>query len=333
MTAKLRNWSACQRSVAARFLHRNQIGGCIGVLWIVLAIAGSVQAQQSNPAIEQSRLFPRTVPPNANAVSADGFALPEGETTSSGDEGFGAQQILKEQEKIPDFTITAGTMGYFTNNVALTHSATQSEGFFVGDVGVNWTPRINPQFQFLLGTGASLFRYETSALDFENLAAGTGIAWTPPNAWGLALIARYDFVELLDRHADEILQDHEFSLALQKIVSLGRSHALSFAVLGSAGISHPFAEQRDQAGLAVGYHLQLTRSLGTDLGYRLSGYFYSQGGRDDVNQVLSLGLHYNISPWLAVNGFVSAAKNGSNQSAFKYEVLSSGGGVSLLIRF
>ena len=153
---------------------RNPIGGCTGLLFIALSLAGSVQAQQSNPAIEQSRLFPRTVPPNANAVSADGIGLPEGETTTSEDEGFGAQQILKTQEKIPDFTITAGTTGYFTNNVALTHNATQSEGFFVGEVALNWTPRINPQLQFLLGGGASLFRYETSALDFESLGDRVG---------------------------------------------------------------------------------------------------------------------------------------------------------------
>lgn len=328
---------ACRPTICAQGALRSWAGNrarcLVGVLLVALVMVHSVRAQESNPAIEQSRLFPRTVPPTADTVSTGGLSMPEGETSAAGDESFGAQQILKTQEKIPNFTISAGVTGYFTNNVALTHNATQSEGFFVGDAGFSWTPRLNPQFQFQLGAGASLFRYETSALDFESLGAGTGIIWTPPNFWGLVWIGRYDFVELLDRHSNQILQDHEFSLSVQKLFVLGRSHALSFALIGSAGIADPFNEQRDQAGLVIGYHLQLTRYLGSDFGYRLSGYFYNGGGRDDVNQVLSLGLHYNIRPWLAINAFLSAAKNHSNQSVFKYEVFNTGGGLGLFIRF
>src|SRR6185369_5536329 len=115
--------------------------------------------------------------------------------------------------------------------------------------------------------------------DFENLSVGTGLTWTPPNCWGLAFVGRYDFIELLDRHGSEILQDNEFSLAVQKFVSLGRSHGLTFGILGSVGISDPFAEQRDQAGFILGYHLQLTRRIGADFGYRHSWYFYNAGDR------------------------------------------------------
>ena len=306
---------------------------CVLLPLAMLMASNSARGQESNPAIDTSRLYPRTIPPTAESVSTGGLATPEGETSEAGDESFGAQQILKTQEKIPEFTITAGTTGYFTSNVALTRSDTQSEAFFVGDTSFSWTPRLNSQLQFQAGAGASLFRYETSALDFESLGAGTGLVWTPPNFWGLAVIGRYDFVELLDRHSNQILQDHEFSISLQKLFVLGRSHAFSLAVVGSAGISDPFVEQRDQVGLVVGYHLQLTRYLGSDVGYRISGYFYNAGGRDDLNQVLSFGVHYNIKPWLAVNAFLSAAKNRSNEPVFKYEVLNSGGGLGVYIRF
>jgi hypothetical protein len=294
----------------------------------------AVLAQESNPAVEQSRLFPRTVPPTAGNISPDGTALPSTEATTSADDSFGAQQILKAQEKAPEFWLSGGTSLFFTSNVALTQNDTHSDGFFVGEAAFSWTPRINPTLQLQVGAGASIFRYfDTSALDFENLGFGAGFAWTPPNAWGLALVGRYDFTELLDKHSDQILQDHEFSLALQRIVVLGRSHALTFGVLGSAGISDPFAEQRDQIGFAIGYHLQLTRNLGSDFGYRHSWYFYNDGGRTDLNQVFSLGLHYNIRPWASVNAFVSGATNYSNQSVFKYDVFSAGGGLGLAIHF
>jgi len=262
------------------------------------------------------------------------MALPEGQRTASEDESFGAQQILKTDERIADLTISGNASVYYTSNVALTHHDEKSDGFFVGDAAISWSPRINPQLQFQIGGGAALFRYfETNELDFESLGAGAGLLWTPQNLWGLAFAVRYDFTELLDSHSNEILEDHEFSLAVQKLLVLGRSHALSFGLLGSAGISDPFDEQRDQLGFAVGYHLQLTRHLGSDFGYRHSWFFYNDSGRADLNQVLSLGLHYNVTPWATVNALISGAFNCSDHSAFSYNAFSSGGGINLTIRF
>lgn len=262
------------------------------------------------------------------------MALPKGESTTSEDESFGAQQILKTEEKIPQFMVNGSASAFYTSNVALTRNDEVSDGFFVGAAGFSWMPRISPQLQFSLDMGASIFRYfDTSALDFESLGAGVGIAWTPPNAWGCQLFGRYDFSELLDSHSNEILQDHEFSLALQKLFVLGRSHALSAGILGSVGISDPFAEQRDQIGFALGYHLQIARQLGTDFGYRHSWYFYNDSGRTDLNQVFSLGLRYDITPWATVNALISGALNHSDRGAFDYNVFSSGGGVIFTARF
>jgi hypothetical protein len=267
-------------------------------------------------------------------VTPDGTTLPASESTTSQDESFGAQQILKTEEKIPDFTLSGNSSVFYTNNVALTRRDTISDAFFFGTAGLSWTPRINSQLQFQIGAGASIFRYfDTSALDFESLGAGLGFLWTPPNAWGIGVTGRYDFAELLDKHSNEVLEDHAFSLAVQKLLVLGRSHALTFGVLGSVGISDPFAEQRDQVGFAIGYHLQLTRRLGSDLGYRHSWFFYNQGDRIDLNQVFSLGLHYYIRPWASVDALLSGAINSSNRPEFRYDVLSTGGGLGFTARF
>ena len=267
-------------------------------------------------------------------VNPDGMALPEGENVISEDESFGAQQILKTQQKIPEFTLGGSVSSFYTNNVALTRSNTISDSFLVGAAFLNWTPRINSELQFQFGAAASIFRYwDTTPLDFENIGTGVGLLWTPQNCWGIGILGRYDFIELLDSANNEILQDHEFSVALQKLIVLGRSHALTVGVIGSAGISDPSSEQRDQIGFALGYHLQLTRKLGSDFGYRLSGYFYNKGGRDDLNQVFSLGLHYYITPWASVDSFLTGAVNSSNRSAFSYDVISTGGGAGLTVRF
>jgi hypothetical protein len=305
----------------------------VSILATVFGLVRSVVGQDSNAQIEQSRLFQRTVPPTPN-VNADGMALPQEEEPQLTDESFGKQQILKTQEKARDFTLGGGASEFYTNNVALTRRNTVSDSFFVGNVGLSWTPRINNQLQLQLGAGASIFRYsDTSALDFQSVGGGIGAVWTPPNAWGIGLTARYDFTELIDRHSNELLQDHEFSIVAQKIVVLGRSHALTFDLVGSAGISDPFVEQRDQIGFAIGYHLQLARNLAADLGYRHSWYFYNDHGRTDLNQVFSLALRYYVTKWAALEALVSGATNNSNHSVFDYDVFSTGGGVGLTIRF
>lgn len=291
-------------------------------------------AQDANAIIEQSRLFPKTAPAAGQNVNADGLALPEGDNAQATDDSFGAQQILKTKEKVRDFTIGGDASVFYTSNVALTHHDTISDSFFVADAAFSWTPRLSNQFQLQVGARASIFRYfDTSVLDFESVGAGIGGVWTPANAWGLVVVGRYDFIELLDKHSDELLQDHEFSLAVQKIFVLGRSHAVNVAVIGSVGISDPFAEQRDQIGFLLGYHLQLTRNLDTDIGYRHAWYFYNSGNRTDLNQVVSLGLHYHLTQWASVDGFVSGATNYSDNAAFKYNVFTTGGGVGLTIRF
>jgi hypothetical protein len=300
---------------------------------MLLLAVGSVWAQ-TNPSVEASRLFERSAPPTGGTVTPDGMALPQGEATTSEDESFGAQQVLKAQEEIPDFTLGGSISGFYTNNVALTRSHTISDSFLVGAAAFNWTPQINPTLQFQFGAGVSIFRYwDTTALDFENIGTGVGLLWTPPNFWGIGILGRYDFTELLDTGSNEILQDHEFSIILQKLLVLGRSHSLTFGVIGSGGISDPFSEQRDQIGFAVGYHLQLTRHLGSDFGFRQSSYFYNQSSRIDQNQVFSLGLHYYITPWASVDSFLTGALNHSNKSAFRYDVLSTGGGAGVTVRF
>jgi hypothetical protein len=297
-------------------------------------VAGSAVGQEATSAIEQSRLFQSSRQTTGVPVDANGVPLPIPEATPSEEISFGKQQILKTEEKVPEFSMGGDASGFYTSNVALTHHDEISDSFFVGDAFASWAPRISNELQFQVGARFSIFRYhDNSELDFQSIGAGTGVFWTPRWAWGIGFTARYDFIELLDRHSDEILQDHEFSFAAQKIVPLGRSHGLTFGVLGSIGISDPFAEQRDQIAGIIGYHVQWARYFDMDFGYRFAGYFYNAHGRDDFNQILSLGGHYHVTRWASIEGFLSWATNYSNKDAFKYDVFNGGGGLALLFRF
>ena len=258
---------------------------CLLVGLLLVAVSPVLQAQDAVSAIDQSRLLqsvPETAP--VSAVDANGNSL--GETTNLEDDSFGAQMILKDQERVRPFSLSGGSSLYYTSNVALTRRDALDDIFAVVNASGTWTRAVHPEVELQIGLQASAFRYNReSQLDFNDLGAGLGLSWAPQTWRGVGLFARYDFTELVDRHGNEILRDHQFSLGAQKVFALGRAHAFSLGALGSVGISTPAAAERNQVGIFAGYHLQLTRMLATDLLYRIAGQSYSESNRLDLNQV------------------------------------------------
>ena len=300
------------------------------IVGLILAVFSPVLPAQV--AIDQTRLLQEVPPPPPPVVDANGNAIVG--TDSTADDSFGAQMILKNQERVRSFILQADASIYYTSNVALTRSATRDDDFAVLNAAGAWTHPLSPELAMLVGLQASAFRYsDASQLDFNDLGAGLGLAWAPPSWGGISMFGRYDFTELIDRHGNEILRDHEFSAGAQKTFPLGRAHAFSLGTLGSVGISTPFAAQRDQVGFFAGYHLQLARSLQTDVTYRIAFQSYSESNRLDLNQVFSWSLRYRLAEWTEVSAFFSFGNNRSNTTVFDYDVITSGGGFGLTTRF
>jgi hypothetical protein len=299
-------------------------------LFSVLPVSG----QSQDSAIEQSRLFQNTQSPATGRMTPDGTLLPATDSSGAQDDSFGIQQVLKDNPKVTHWMVAGGGSLFYTSNAALTRSNTISDGFGVGTASVTWASKIGQQWELQAGAGAALFRYfDTTDLDFESLATGVGLTWAPPGTGGVSFFGRYDFTELLDASSHQILSDNEFTLGAQKTFVLGRSHALSLGVAGSAGISDPFSAQRDLLGFFVGYQLRLTRNVEADFLYRFGYYFYNDGDRRDVNNVISASVTYHVNQWASVVGFLSWGDNSSNRSAFDYQVFTGGGGVALNVKF
>jgi hypothetical protein len=290
------------------------------------------QAQQPASSIERARLFQNT--PNST-VNADGMELATDESEASSDDSFGTQVILKKRERPKTVSLTGDVSTFFTDNAALTPDGRIDDVFFVTNAGASWTPRINPQLEAQLNAHASIFRYNsTSALDFENLGFGAALFWSPEHFADIALFARYDFIELLDRHSDEILRDHEFTVGGQKIFAVGRSQ--SYFTLGASltgDIAEPSSAQRQVAAIFAGYHWQITRAFEAELYYRLAGYFYDHADHADCNQVVSGSLRYRLSRNVDLNGFVSFSGNRSDKARFDYNAVTNGGGIAVTVRF
>jgi hypothetical protein len=302
------------------------------ILICTLQVAHSQEALSS---ITQSRLFASPNAPGGTTVDANGSALPEDESvTDSEDDSFGAQIILKNQERRRIFTVFTDASLFHTNNVDLLPGGSRSDWFLAANLGLAWRPAIRPDLIADVSVGSTLFRYDrASELDFEKLWAGAGVSWAVPRAAGIIAFVRYDFSEVLDASSNELLQDHEFSVGGQKIFAFGRSHFLATGLTGILGLSSPRSQQRDQAAIHVAYHLQVTRSLDLDLLYRYAAQFYTGGDRVDRNQTLSLTMGVAATRWLRVAGSISAARNDSNENAFEYDVFNLGAGAKLEIAF
>jgi hypothetical protein len=302
--------------------------------FIVLISAGlqCAHAQQAVSPVEQARLF-KELPTSTNReVEANAPVLGDDDTTSDG--SFGEQVILQNQPRIRTFVITGDASVFYTNNVALTPHNRIDDTFFVSNAGVSWTPLIAPHLEAQIAAHSSIFRYDkTPALDFQGLGLGAGLFWNPDHFAGVGLFAHYDFIELINRHSEEILRDHEFTIGAEKVFPLGRAHAFVAGASLMAGLAAPKSAQRDQAGVFLAYRLQATRSLGVEFLYRFAGYFYNDPGRTDRNQLLSVSARYRLLEWADINAFFSFADNRSDDPAFSYDAVTNGGGLSATIRF
>lgn len=303
----------------------------LGALLVLLPSA--LPAQEAVSTLDRARLFQPAPSEPVPAVDANGNAT--GSVEQDEDDSFGAQMILKDQPRIRAFTLSGGGSIYFTDNVALTRSDKQADVFAVLNAAGSWIRPLRPGLDLAVGAQAATFRYDrSSALDFENLGGGVSLSWSPARWSGVNISGRYEFTELLNRHGNEILRDHQLALGAQKVFVLGRAHAVTAGALGSVGFTTPSAAQRDQVGLFAGYQLQLTRGLTTDLFYRVAGQFYREGDRIDLNQTFSWNLRYRLGNWGEANvNFTYGGNRSNNTAVFDYDAASTGGGLGLTTRF
>ena len=301
---------------------------------ILILISAGLQcayAQQAVSPVAHANLHQEFPTSTNTKIDANGMVLGDDETTS--DDSLGQQLILQSQPRTPTFVVNGDVSVFYTNNAALTRDKID-DAFFVTNLDLSWTPLIAPHLGAQIAAHGSIFRYNSaSALDFESLGLGAGLFWNPDHFAGVGLFAHYDFIELIDRHSEEILRGHEFTIGAQKVFPLGHAHAFAAGLTLRAGLAEPESAQRDQAGLFLAYRLQATHSLGVEFLYRFAGHFYNDTGRIDRNQVLSATVHYRLREWADVNTFFSFTDNHSDDSAFNYDAVTSGGGLSATVQF
>lgn len=296
--------------------------------------AGGFTLAQTNAAIEQSRLLQQAAPPTNVGLDSTGAPVADTESSPSDDDSFGAQLILKSQERPRSWVVSGGISTIFTSNVGLASADPKDDIFVIANAAVGWSKRLSPTLEANAGAQASIFRYDkASELDFQSAGFGAGLNWTPPSLRGVSLFGRYDFTELFSSDGDHILMDHVLTAGAQKMFVFGRSHSLAVGTVGSFGLADPGVAQRSQVGGYIGYRLHLTRKLETDFLYRPAVHIYTDADRADFNQVVSWNFRYRLTDWADLTAFASYGLNRSDRSVFDYKVFTSGAGLGVNVRF
>jgi hypothetical protein len=180
-----------------------------------------------------------------------------------------------------------------------------------------------------------LYRYNRlSVLDFQSLDIEASLIVNLPH--GLEMVTGYGFTQYTARKdTEEFFNEHILNVGVQRVFELARAHFIVAGISARWSWADPEEAQRDRYSAYINYHLDLTRRLAADLGYRYAFFDYRAGetGRGDHNHILSLSFRYSVTDWLNVGTAVQATWNRSSQSDFNYDAFNVGGGIGLNARF
>ena len=304
------------------------------LLTVPLLLVGKSTAQEAR--IERARQFQALgeLPDSAPAalVETEDFGTTDGLRDS---ESFGVQQLLKEQERLRYWRISPEISAFATNNVGLTSRGRKRDTFLLAILPVEYRRSFGGRWTVTGDARFSAFRYNRfSVLDFNSLDLGLGVNFHADWLGGSDWFARYNFNGLFAAsNGDTFFKNHTILLGVQKAFAFSQAHYAYIGVSGQLGFADPSISERSEVVAFAGYHLQATRNLELDLLYRSAGYFYSEIGRREWNQTLSLGARYRFSEQFSAFASGYTVWNRSSVPAFDYDAGNAGGGLTFAFDF
>lgn len=326
---------------------------CVAVSVVLLTLMISFSYAQNvstESRIEQSRRF--DIDPTFQPTEDDGIIYSEDGSVKApetpGDSDLGVQAILSRKEESKEFSIFANVAGYYTSNAFLTRKDPIDDRFMAADVGASYSPQFTERFSGDITFKQQFFRYDDNdVLDFDGQNVSAGLMYVIEDFWDTAAFARGTYTRLTRANdyvdgpsGSEFYKNTSLLLGLQKTYQFSKAHyifggvsyELGFTQWQENNIVNP---QRDEYALFVGYQASITRYLSSLCFYRMALLDYDkQAGRQDLNQIVSLGLTYKIADWVNLQGTGSWTFNNSNRPAVgDYESRSAGASLSLTYRF
>lgn len=309
--------------------------------WLIVSSLSSIlllpaAAEEIRPQIEQARQLEQTGPPvfpnEDTGIVSD---MPDIASESPGDEDLGQQLILKRKQDVKTLFVFAETNANYTSNVGLTDGFEEEDWFWHTSFGAIWQPRLASNLIGNVSISQDFFRYDAfSELDFDSLNVGAGLTY---NLWffhNVSASLQLNYNRLTTgNYNDEFFSNKSVILGLAKNFLLSRAHYIYAGGGANLGWSNPSEAQRNEYALYLGYHVRLARRFELDASYRVAINNYTDIDRTDLNQTIDLGVRYHFTPWSSAAAFVSGGFNDSDRTGFDYNVLNTGAGISLNLRF
>ena len=327
---KYRNHSRCAR---------------VQVVAVLIALASSfplrrAEAQTTptgNSAVQQAQLFNQRP---TSSTSADGErlfppleGLEGGESAADAD--LGEQWMLKPNVPVNPFTVRANFSLFHTNNVALSRASTLSDGFAVADVGINYSRPIAQDWAFGADLQQSIFRYDTyTEFDFESMGLGLLLSHQARQLGNVVFSLQYGLNRLTRGSLDsELYFGNTFALSATKTVPTTSASFVEFNGAVAYTLADPEDLERAELRFAIAYSVRLARNFNATAVARLEVYDYTNEARQDLLEAVALGARWDLTPWFAVSGSLSAATNISTQRVFRYDTINGGVTLTAHIRF
>lgn len=302
---------------------------------VLLALfGGAVETCAQQTQIEAARQFNTA---HGTEVSTAARLAVAGEAPSAAADGdsFGVQQLLREAERPQPFRVYADLSSFVTNNVALTHEGRRSDAFLLATFGFEYRRPLGGGFEIEAGSQYAAFRYNKSReLDFASVDAGIGLNYHAAKLAGVDFYLRYDFNELIASAGNDVFfTSHSFILGAQKVIPLGKAHAVFAGVYGELASADPKISARQELGGYAGYRVQATRRLAGEFQYHYGYFDYQEQGRTDHNHALSVSLIYHMTGWSSVSASTYLSWNRSSEEIFTYEAANAGCGITASFHF
>ncbi len=309
-------------------------------LFLALALSGSAFAARQLPSDARREVAGQTPALRLGIATEDGVPtalLPKAkplEVLGHGTE-FGEQAILRRRAQVEPWSASLAALLAFTDNAGLTPSAQEEDSYLRTGLSFSYTNRVKGSLFVDVSLTHDLFRYaEFDALDFDDTRFEAGLLWQLPWLADAFFATRYAYERIAEPFGGHLFDNHSVVLQLQKVWKVSRGQQVFIGLTGDVSLTaDPFAAQRDEYTLVLGYNARLTQRITAQSSYRLGWYRYDSGGRNDWNQILSLGLTFDATDRVRFSATTSFSRNTSNRHFAEYDNLVGAVGLNLHLSF
>ena len=269
-----------------------------------------------------------------------------------GDDEFGDQLIIERVSNWYPLSLDLSLSAFSTSNAELSNSNAREDRFLRQTLSLSYSQNIGGQVFLDAGITQEMYRYDAfRGSDFDYLRGHAGLFYYLPSddvplsaVFGNGfLFAHYGYYRITDGLlGDEAFTNHSVMLGFQKALPIIKGHQVYYGISTDLSIeANNHAFQRHEHRAYVGYSVEWTEDLKTQVGYVASLFDYRNTRQADWNHTMDASVRFVVARpvflgqecelYLNVNAILNM--NDSNTSGLDYKFRNFGGGIGLRTSF